>query len=106
MARKCTFGFLASVLVLAASAASAQQWATSMFETTRHDFGTVAAGAKTEFEFPLKNTYIEDVHVASVHASCSCTTPSIKKEWLKTYEKGAIVAVFNTRTFSGSRGPP
>jgi hypothetical protein len=104
MVGRCGLGVLAGVLTLFSSAANAQQWATDMFETMQHDFGTVAAGAKTEFEFPLKNIYLEDVHVASVTTSCGCTTPSIKKESLKTYEKGAIVAVFNTRTFSGSRG--
>jgi hypothetical protein len=104
MARRSVAGALGSVLLLVCPAASAQEWATKMFETARHDFGTVAAGAKTQYEFTLKNIYVEDIHIASVRASCGCTTPYIKKEWLKTYEKGAIVAVFNTRTFSGSRG--
>jgi hypothetical protein len=75
-----------------------------MFDATRHNFGTVAAGAKAVYEFEMKNIFIEDIHVAGVRTSCGCTSPSVKKEWLKTYEKGAIVAVFNTRTFSGSRG--
>ena len=67
-------------------------WAEKMFETTEHNFGSVARGAKTEFEFKLKNIYVEDVHIESVRSSCGCTTPSIKTEMLKTYETGAIVA--------------
>ena len=95
---------LGGLLLLVCSAASGQEWADKMFEVRRHDFGTVAAGAKSQYEFVLKNIYVEDVHVASVTSSCGCTSPSVKKEWLKTYDRGAILAVFNTRTFSGSRG--
>jgi hypothetical protein len=85
------------------SAASAQQWALKMFETTKHDFGTVARGAKAEFEFPIENIFKEDVHIASVRSSCGCTTPSISKNTLKTYETGAILAKFNTSSFLGHR---
>ncbi|OHB66154.1 MAG: hypothetical protein A2V70_09565 [Planctomycetes bacterium RBG_13_63_9] len=75
-----------------------------MFETTTHDFGSVARGAKAEFEFRLKNTYVEDVHIASVRSSCGCTTPRIQKQTLKTYEQGAILAHLNTPTFTGRKG--
>jgi hypothetical protein len=75
-----------------------------MFEATSHDFGTCARGAKTQYEFVLKNIYVEDIHIADVHSSCGCTTPSIKTPTLKTYEKGAIIATFNTHAFLGSRG--
>jgi hypothetical protein len=81
-----------------------QEWATKMFETVNHDFGSVARGAKTEYEFTLKNVYVEDIHLASVRASCGCTTPVIKTPTLKTYEKGAVVAIFNTGKFTGARG--
>jgi hypothetical protein len=104
MAGKTIQALVGGIVVLACSAALGQEWARKMFQTTHHDFGTVAAGAKTQYEFVLRNPYVEDIHIASVRTSCGCTTPSIKKEWLKTYEEGAIVAVFNTRTFSGSRG--
>lgn len=83
-----------------------QRWADEMFPIKRHDFGTVARGAKAEFEFPLKNIYVEDVHIASVRASCGCTTPWIKddRRTLKTYQAGAIVAHLNSGTFLGNRG--
>ncbi len=102
MVRKVAFGLL--VTLCAASSVCGQEWARKMFETSQHDFGTVAAGAKAEYEFALTNIYVEDVHIAAVRASCGCTTPSIKKPTLKTYDKGAIVAVFNTKTFVGARG--
>jgi hypothetical protein len=82
----------------------AQPWATEMFQTTRHDFGTVARGVKTQFEFELKNLYLEDVHISGVRSSCGCTTPEIKVATLKTHEAGAIVARFNTHLFLGSKG--
>lgn len=84
--------------------ASAQQWAEKMFEVHRHDFGSVARGAKAEFEFELSNPYLEDVHIESVRSTCGCTTPRIKKALLKTYEKGAIVAKINTDRFLGRKG--
>lgn len=90
--------------VLAASPVSAQQWARKMFEETSHDFGSVARGAKAEHEFVLKNIYLEDVHIAGVRSSCGCTKPSIKTPWLKTYQRGAVVAKLNTRLFLGAKG--
>lgn len=83
--------------------AGAQEWANDMFETRSHDFGSIARGAKTEFAFPLKNIYVEDVHIASVRSSCGCTVPRIEKATLKTYERGAIIAEVNTRAFLGTK---
>ena len=93
----------ALLLTLSASSVSAQQWATKMFETTEHDFGTVARGAKIEYRFKFTNSYKEDVHVASVRTSCNCTTPTVTKDLLKTWETGEIVAAFNTASFLGQR---
>ena len=86
---------------LAGPPAFAQQWAEKMFETTSHDFGSIARGAKAEYEFVLKNIYVKDVHIASVRASCGCTTPRIEKGRLNTYEKGAVIASINSRNFLG-----
>ena len=83
---------------------SGQEWAQKMFKITDHDFGTVARGAKAEVAFVFENIYMEEVHVAGVRASCGCTTPRVENGTLKTYEKGAIVAHFNTDTFLGQRG--
>jgi hypothetical protein len=96
---------LAGLLALCApSFAAAQDWAAKMFETTKHDFGKVARGAKVEFNFKFHNPYVEDVHVASVRTSCGCTTPRASQDVLKTYDEAAIVARFNTDTFTGQRG--
>ncbi len=95
--------FLSAILVC--SSALAQQWARKMFESNRHDFGTIARGAKAEYEFRLKNLYVENVHIASVRASCGCTSASVKddKRLLKTHETGAILAHINSRAYQGAR---
>ncbi len=80
-----------------------KEWARKMFESTSHDFGTLARGAKAEYDFVIENKFKEDIHIASVRTSCACTSPEIVSETLKTWEKGAIRAKFNTRTFLGSR---
>lgn len=92
------------ILGLSCSTGFGQEWATKMFEATEHDFGTVARGAKTEFEFVLSNIYVEDVHIASVRSSCGCTSVSIKNPLLKTYQQGAVVAKFNSHLFYGRKG--
>jgi hypothetical protein len=102
MIRKVAPAFL--LVVLSGTPLLAERWAEKMFQTDRHDFGTVARDAKTEFRFVLKNIYLEDVHIAGVRASCGCTTPRIEKPLLKTYEEGAIVAHINTDRFLGHKG--
>ena len=95
---------LALPLLLAISShAPAQDWAKKMFKVTKHEFGTVARGSKQEYRFQLKNIYKEDVHIAGVDSSCGCTTPKVTKDTVKTFETSEIVAVFNTRSFLGSK---
>src|SRR4051812_38068168 len=91
------------VVVLAPGFSPAKEWAQKMFAVTNHDFGHVARGAKAEFAFELQNVYEEDIHIADVRTSCGCTTPTITKPTLKTWEKGSIVATLNTRSFVGQR---
>lgn len=83
--------------------AAAQDWVKAMFESNSHDFGTVPRGAKAEFSFKLTNKYEETVRIQSVRSSCGCTIPRIEKSDLKTYEEGAIICEFNTRSFVGPK---
>ena len=95
-------GPLAMLLaLLTAPDAFGQDWARKMFEVTDHDFGVVARGSDTVYRFELKNIYKEDIELGSVRSSCGCTSPSIEGKVIKTYEKGYVVAKFNTRTFTG-----
>ncbi len=105
------FRHLFLVIALAgcfSASASAQQldinWASKLFKTPKHDFGTVARGAATEHVFYFKNELTTDIFVNSVRASCNCTTPSIIKQRVKPGETGGIRAKFNTASFVGQRG--
>lgn len=90
--------FLVSLL---AAPCAAQEWADKMFKTRSHDFGTVGRAAKAEFAFEFENIYMDDVHIASIRATCGCTTFRVEKDTLKTYEKGTIVAHINSDRFLG-----
>ncbi len=81
----------------------AQQWARDMFPVKAHNFGVVARGAKTQYEFEVRNLYAVDVHLAGVRTSCGCTSAALSKQTLKTYESAAVVATFNTGAFLGNR---
>ncbi len=98
----CGLVFVCAI-ALAAQPVAAAPWAVKMFEVTNHDFGSVARGSKAEARFKLKNIYEEPVHVAGVRSSCGCTSPTIIKPDLKTYETGEIVAELNTRDFLGQK---
>jgi hypothetical protein len=89
--------------LLPGSMAIGQEWARKMFDSTEHKFGTVAKGAKAEHRFKIKNLYEEDVHISGVRSSCGCTTPTITKDLLKTFEVSELVAVYNTKTYRGDR---
>ena len=101
MNRKTAFFFI--ILATVAVPAFGQEWAAKMFKTTEHDFGTVARGAKAEFLFNFSNLYVDDVHIVTAYSSCGCTSVDVIKPTLKTYEEGAVRAVFNTPTFVGNR---
>ncbi len=102
MSRTMSFALFSFFLV--SPMALGQEWAAKMFETNSHNFGTVARSAKAEHRFVFTNLYMEDVHVAGVRSSCGCTSVRVETPNLKTYEKGAVVATFNTGTFQGKRG--
>jgi hypothetical protein len=94
---------LATLLGMTTSHVLAQQWAQKMFKEHSHSFGNVAVGSEVEYRFEFQNLYEEDIHIAGVTSSCGCTTPSVTQDTLKTWDKAAVVAKFNTRTFRGPR---
>jgi hypothetical protein len=93
-----------ALIVFVVTPSYGQDWAQKMFKVADHDFGPVARGAKVEFSFTCENIYMEEVHLAGVRTSCGCTTPRVENGQLKTYDKGAIVAHFNTDSFTGPHG--
>lgn len=79
------------------------EWAKAMFKETTFDFEVIARGAKAEHRFTFENIYLEDAHIASVRSSCGCASIQYPKEVIKTYEKGAVVATLDTRSFLGRK---
>ncbi len=75
-----------------------------MFATLEHDFGTVAKDSMQEFRFEFTNLYKEELHISAVRASCGCTIPTAEQDIVKTFEKGTILATYNTKAFAGARG--
>lgn len=95
--------FLASLAFDAAPIVQGQEWARKLVTETHHDFGSVSRNAKAEHSFIIENCFEEDIHIASVRSSCGCTSPVATKTTLKSWEKGEILAKFNTRTFTGTK---
>jgi len=83
--------------------AKAEQWGLKLFSETHHHFGTVSRNVKTEHAFVIENCFEEDVHIAAVRSSCGCTNPVLTKNTLKSWEKGEVIAQFNTRSFIGTK---
>lgn len=96
--------FVSAIVLLLGSSVSAAEWAKKMFTEMSHDFGTVATAAKVDHTFEMVNPFKETIHIASVRASCGCSTPTITNNTLKTWEKGGIHVRYNTRTFTGQKG--
>jgi len=95
--------FLATLTLGGTPVVEGQEWAKKLFAETHHDFGTVSRNAKAEHSFIIENCFEEDIHIASVRSSCGCTSPVATKPTLKSWEKGEILAKFNTRTFTGTK---
>lgn len=74
-----------------------------IFPVRKHNFGTVAVAAKTEFRFPINNTSSGPIHIRTVRASCGCTTPIIESASIGPNETSYIRARYNTDTFKGKR---
>lgn len=97
----CGSALLGSVAVCSNASAD---WTNTAFPVKKHDFGTVAVGADTEYRFPIKNPFSSELHIQSIRTSCGCTTPTIELKTIPVGGEGAITARFNTPTFRGKKG--
>ncbi|MCA9239372.1 MAG: DUF1573 domain-containing protein [Planctomycetales bacterium] len=99
------FAFSAAVAFILSAAlapvAHAHEWAESMVDSLEHDFGTVAQGSDNVHKFEITNKFKEDIVLLSVRSSCGCTSPSLENQNLKTWQKGFVVARFNSRNRTG-----
>ena len=110
---------LAGALLLSGVSVRAQElqgsreadWTKAMFDTTSHDFGVVARGAKVEYRFLVKNPYNEDMEIESVRSSCGCSTAEPTKRRLKgakdydpaPFDRTEIVVKVDTRGSLGRK---
>jgi hypothetical protein len=98
------FGAACLFWILTAAAATAQDWALEMFHRqTTHNFGTVARGAKVEYAFVVENVFKEDAHIVSATSSCGCTRPSVTDNFIRTWQKSAVICSIDTKSFLGHR---
>ena len=81
----------------------AQAWARKMFTEFTHDFGDVIKGDRPVHVFEIQNVFQEDINIAGVFSSCGCTTVSVAKNTLKTWEKTQLRCQFNSPTFDGTK---
>lgn len=96
--------FVALITLSGLSDVFAQKWAEDMFKIREYNFGNVSRNAKAEYEFEVNNPYVEDIHIRSVSSSCSCTSVSVDKATIKTYETAKVKAHYNTDQFLGPKG--
>ncbi|MDR2437938.1 MAG: DUF1573 domain-containing protein [Planctomycetaceae bacterium] len=90
------FPVVICLFLISGSAMAAESWGTELFQIKRHDFGRVTIGTDVKYRFEMENIYRQDIKILGVHSSCGCTIPSLSTNLLKTGEKGAVIAKFNT----------
>jgi len=71
------------------------------FETTEHDFGTIAKGDVVKHIFKFKNTGEAPLMISDIKTTCGCTTPQYTKEPVAPGESGEILVQFNSAGKSG-----
>ncbi len=80
-------------------AQDANDWAARMFDSLSHDFGVVAKGTQVSHRFKLTNGSAHSVHIASVTASCGCTTSRCAQTLVKSHESTYIEVSMDTNRF-------
>jgi len=106
---RITFAFLATLILAQATLGQSAEtdWLQHIIPAKERsfDFKTVAKGAVPEYQFVLKNPLQEPLHIASVTASCTCTTLDVdmEKSVLQTYEKFEITVRLRGDMYDGQR---
>ena len=74
-------------------------WFRAIFQETWHDFGKVAAGAKLEYRFLLRNVYLEEVNISKITGSHPAISARATKTALKSHDTAEIVVVVDLHQF-------
>ncbi|GAB1453122.1 DUF1573 domain-containing protein [Draconibacterium sp.] len=96
-----TFLFSAILLIAVAFSGKAQTADSTLvinFESTVHDYGTIAQGSDGAYEFKFKNDGKTPLILSNVRSSCGCTVPSWTKEPVAPGKEGSIKVVYNTHS--------
>lgn len=72
-----------------------------VFATLEHNYGNIQKGADGNCVFEFTNNGNEPLILASVKASCGCTTPSWTKEPVMPGQTGQIKVHYNTNNVGG-----
>jgi hypothetical protein len=72
-----------------------------MFSETAHDFGRVLDTCSLTHRFAFKNTGSAPLRIASVKASCGCTTTELTQKELLPGEEASICVTFNPKGRKG-----
>lgn len=84
---------LALLITLMVTTLSAQK---VQFEKTEHGFGLINKNDPAQHEFVFKNVSDAPVKLASVKASCGCTTPNWTREEIAPGKTGSISVAYNS----------
>lgn len=71
------------------------------FETTDHDFGTVAEGQKVSYTYSVKNVGEAPLIIQNAQPSCGCTVPDWTKTPIPPGRTGFVKAEFDTHGKTG-----
>ena len=92
-----------SLLILAGLNTFAQSTAEMAFESMDHDFGKIKEDSgPANFNFNFKNTGKVPLVIASVSASCGCTTPEWSREPVLPGKSGFIKVSYNPQGRPGN----
>jgi Protein of unknown function (DUF1573) len=73
------------------------------FVTKEHDFGRIKQGDKVRHNFKFTNVGKSPLVIASVQASCGCTTPNYPKTPVAPGDSGEITVEFDSSGKSGAQ---
>ncbi|HEY1861261.1 MAG TPA: DUF1573 domain-containing protein [Gemmataceae bacterium] len=92
------------VVVVCASAASAEAWAEKMFKDgPAHNFGSVPHGSQLFHRFTVTNVYEVPLKITAVRSSCICGTVTASTETIEPTKTGWVDVNMDARKFTGEK---
>ena len=92
----------AGALALAAAPKGRPDGPAARFETTSHDFGTLAADAKVDHRWIIHNDGNEPLEIVNTFPSCGCTASLIETKAIPPGQTGTLLVTFDAAGQNGS----